>query len=83
MTVTLEPVDNDHRKVRVAFLADREGVYIYAPTGKRLATIPTPTMPTNLALAKTGTQTFLYITGGRFLYRIEVLTQPKAFDDRP
>ncbi|MDC7266888.1 SMP-30/gluconolactonase/LRE family protein [Shinella sp. HY16] len=62
---------------------DRQGIYIYAPSGELLATIPTPTMPTNVALAESGTTTYLYVTGGRFLYRIKTLTQLRTTEYRP
>lgn len=54
--------------------ADRQGIHVFSPVGKHLAMIPTPTMPTNVALVSVGEKTFLYATGGSSLYRIEVLT---------
>lgn len=51
-----------------------QGVHVYSPAGEELAMIPTPTMPTNVALVEAGGHSWLYATGGANLYRIEVLT---------
>lgn len=54
-----------------------QGVHVFSPQGERLALIPTPTMPTNVALVESGDKTYLYVTGGSNLYRIEVLTEKR------
>jgi Gluconolactonase len=51
-----------------------QGIHVYSPTGDELAMVPTPTMPTNVALVEADGQTWLYATGGANLYRIQVLT---------
>ncbi|MCF8489735.1 MAG: SMP-30/gluconolactonase/LRE family protein [Rhodospirillum sp.] len=56
---------------------DNQGIQVFSPEGKLLALIPTPTMPTNTALAEVDGRTFLYVTGGKFLYRIKVVTHRK------
>jgi len=54
-----------------------QGIHVYSPEGAELAVIPTPTMPTNVALVESEGTTYLYATGGKNLYRIEVLTKKR------
>ncbi len=47
------------------------GVYVFDPSGKQLAFIPTPETPTNCVFGGKDRKT-LYITAGKSLYRIKV-----------
>jgi gluconolactonase len=47
------------------------GVYVFSPTGKRLAFIPVPETPTNCVFGGRDRKA-LYVTAGRSLYRIRV-----------
>jgi gluconolactonase len=49
----------------------RPGIYVYSPTGKELAYIPTE-MPTNVGFGRGAESTTLYITAGKSLYRIRL-----------
>jgi gluconolactonase len=52
--------------------AQTPGIYVYSPEGERLALIPTPESPTNVAFGRGPTSKTLYITAGKSLYKIEV-----------
>lgn len=47
------------------------GVRIYTPQGKLIESIPTPETPSNVTLSTHSDCTWLYITAGRSLYRIQ------------
>ena len=49
----------------------RPGVYVYSPTGKEIAYIPTP-LPTNVGFGRGVDSKMLYITATTGLYRIPV-----------
>ncbi|WP_163115929.1 SMP-30/gluconolactonase/LRE family protein, partial [Acinetobacter baumannii] len=63
--------------------ASRFGVRVYDPEGREIAYVPTPTRPTNVALAISGGRSYLYVTGGPNLYRIEALSRPRQAVVRP
>ncbi|MBN8943750.1 MAG: SMP-30/gluconolactonase/LRE family protein [Rhizobiales bacterium] len=63
--------------------ASRFGVRVYDPEGREIAYVPTPTRPTNVALATSGGRSHLYVTGGPNLYRIEALSRPRQAVVRP
>jgi gluconolactonase len=48
----------------------REGIRVYTPGGQKIATIPTPETPTNMAFGRGTDAKTLYITAGTGLYRI-------------
>lgn len=48
------------------------GIVVFSPKGKRLAHIPTPTLPTNCVFGRGDQQKTLYVTAGGGLYRIKV-----------
>jgi gluconolactonase len=52
--------------------AGSKGVLVYAPDGREIAQIPTPVSTTNVELSRGGGPSYLYITGGKGLYRIRV-----------
>jgi gluconolactonase len=56
------------------YVAERKetapGIGVYAPTGKKIAFIQTPEVPSNVAFGRGNDDTTLYITAGRSLYRI-------------
>ncbi len=57
--------------IYAAFRADsRPGILVFSPTGKELAHIPTPTLPTNCTFGTGKDATTLYIPAGSGLYRI-------------
>lgn len=62
--------------VYAAVQTKRRGVTVYDSEGKELAYVPTPEQPSNLALAKIGGRSWLYITVNKVLYRIETLIPP-------
>ena len=50
----------------------RFGIYVYTPSGKEIAYLPTPERPTNVGFGRGDKATDLYITAGGSLYRIKV-----------
>lgn len=50
----------------------RFGIYVYTPSGKEIAYLPTPERPTNVGFGRGSQATDLYITAGGSLYRIKV-----------
>ena len=48
------------------------GIYVYSPTGRELAYIPTPEEPRNAEFGRGAEANMLYITAGGSLYRIRV-----------
>lgn len=49
----------------------RFGIYVYTPSGKEVAYLPTPERPTNVGFGRGNQATDLYITAGGSLYRIK------------
>jgi gluconolactonase len=47
------------------------GVYVFTPTGKQIAFIPTPEVPTNCVFGDKDRKT-LYVTAGKSLYKIKL-----------
>ena len=47
-------------------------IYVYTPSGKEIAYLPTPERPTNVGFGRGNKATDLYITAGGSLYRIKV-----------
>lgn len=52
--------------------AGGKGVLVYAPDGRELAQIPTPVSTTNVEFSRGAGPSYLYITGGKGLYRIRM-----------
>jgi gluconolactonase len=50
----------------------RFGIYVYTPSGKELAYLPTPERPTNVGFGRGRDAKVLYVTAGGSLYRIKV-----------
>lgn len=50
--------------------AGGKGVLVYAPDGRELAQIPTPVSTTNVEFSRGDGPSYLYVTGGKGLYRI-------------
>jgi gluconolactonase len=52
----------------------RPGIYVYSPQGKELAYIPTPPdRPTNVAFGYGAYSKTLYITAGKYIYKIRMM----------
>ncbi len=52
--------------------AGSKGVLVYAPDGREIAAIPTPVSTTNVEFSRGTGPSFLYITGGKGLYRMRM-----------
>lgn len=48
------------------------GIHVYLPSGRRVAFIPTPELPTNCTFGVGSERDVLYITAGKSLYRIRL-----------
>ena len=57
--------------------ASRPGVRVYDKAGRQIDELLTPEKPTNLALVERGGATTLYVTAGRYLYRIPARHGPR------
>lgn len=55
------------------FTTSREGIVVFSPEGKRLATVAVPEKPTNCAFGGKNYKT-LFITAGKGLYSVDVQT---------
>lgn len=67
-------VDTDGHIYAAVRSADRFGIVVFDPTGKELADIPTPELPTNCCFGREDDAHTLYITCGTGLYRIHLKT---------
>ncbi len=52
--------------------AGSKGVLVYAPDGREIAAIPTPVSTTNVEFSRGTGPSYLYVTGGKGLYRIRM-----------
>ncbi len=73
-------VDRDGNLYAAVQLPGRFGVRVYDPSGKEIATVPTPRFPTNLALLTREGKTSLYVTAGTTLYRIATRIAARRYD---
>lgn len=73
--MTVDPQGRIYAAVRSA---DRHGIRIYAPDGRELGSIPTPTLPTNCCFGSRAEEETLYVTAGGGLYRIRLALQPRG-----
>lgn len=60
------------REGNVYAAAGAKGVLVYAPDGREIARIPTPVSTTNVEFSRGDGPSFLYITGGKGLFRIRM-----------
>lgn len=67
--MTLDVRGNIYAAVRAN---SRFGIVVFSPTGKELAHIPTPALPTNCSFGTGDESARLYITAGGGLYRIQL-----------
>ncbi len=67
--MTIDKAGNIYAAVRSA---DRFGIVVYSPTGKELAYINTPSLPTNCCFGVGSTSSILYVTAGGGFYRINL-----------
>lgn len=67
--MTIDEAGNIYAAVRSA---DRFGVVVYSPTGKELAYLRTPSLPTNCCFGIGTTSKVLYVTAGGGFYRINL-----------
>lgn len=67
--MTVDAKGNIYTAVRSA---EGFGIVVFSPDGKRLAHIPTPSLPTNCVFGRENQQRTLYVTAGGGLYRIKV-----------
>ncbi|MCA9054352.1 MAG: SMP-30/gluconolactonase/LRE family protein [Planctomycetaceae bacterium] len=68
-------VDAEGRIYAAVRSDDRYGIRIYSPEGKELASIPTPSLPTNCCFGTGDQASMLYVTAGGGLYRIRLRTR--------
>lgn len=67
--MTVDTEGNIYAAVRSA---DRFGIVVFSPSGKELAYIPTPDLPTNCCFGIGEQKNILYVTVGTGLYQIEL-----------
>jgi len=67
--MTVDPAGRIYAAVRSD---DRHGIRIYDPSGREIASIPTPSLPTNCTFGRDGESGTLYVTAGGGLYRIRL-----------
>ena len=69
--MTIDVKGNIYAAVRTA---SRFGIVVFTPSGKEIAYIPTPALPTNCSFGNGKESAMLYITAGTGLYRIQLKT---------
>lgn len=65
-------LDTEGRIYAAVRSADRFGIRVFSPEGKELASIPTPSLPTNCCFGRGEETGVLYVTAGEGLYRIRL-----------
>lgn len=68
-------IDVDGRIYAAVRSDDRFGIRVYTPEGKEIASIPTPSLPTNCCFGRGQESGVLYVTAGEGLYRIRLNTK--------
>ena len=76
-------IDSEGRIYAAVRSDDRFGIRIYSPAGQELASIPTPSLPTNCCFGSGEDAATLYVTAGGGLYRIRLLSRGASRAQQP